>query len=256
MNSNETSLAKAGVSERYERQVRFERIGLEGQNRLREARVAVMGCGALGSGVAHNLVRAGVGFIRIVDRDLLEWSNLHRQLLYTEEDVSQRLPKATAAASHLKEINSEVQVESIVAEISRENVEDFVVGVDIVADGLDNIPTRFMVNEACVGVGIPWVYGAAVAAEGASMSIIPEKGPCLRCLMESLPPDGVVKTCDDVGVINPLTSLVSAIESCEVMKILLGAPPNTDLLRLNVWDLTFRRSRVKRRSDCPVCGRL
>ncbi len=248
--------AEAGILERYDRQMRFERIGLEGQNRLKEGRVAVMGCGALGSGIAHNLVRAGVGFVRVVDRDSLEWSNLHRQLLYTEADVKQRLPKATAAARHLQEINSGVEVQSIVTEITRENVEDLIAGVDVVADGLDNIPTRFMVNDACVGVGIPWVYGAAVAAEGASMTIIPGKGPCLRCLMESLPPDGVVKTCDDVGVINPLTSLVSAIESCEVMKRLLGEPANTDLLRLNVWEPVFRKSRVRRRSDCPVCGRL
>lgn len=243
--------------ERYDRQMRFAQIGETGQRRLLGGRVAVVGCGALGSGTAHNLARAGVGSLRLIDRDNLETSNLHRQVLYVETDVRERKAKAAAAAERLREINSEIEIEPIVTELNAENVADLIHGVDVVADGLDNMASRFLLNEACVRAGIPYVYAGAVAAAGMSMTILPGRGPCLRCLIEELPPPGSVKTCNDVGVINPLTSMVSAIVSCEVMKLLTGqGKPNTGLLRFDVWELTWRRSVVKRREGCPVCGSM
>jgi len=241
--------------DRYDRQMRFAPIGRDGQARLCRGFVVILGCGALGSGVAHNLARAGVGRLRIVDRDILDITNLHRQVLYTEEDVRQRLPKAVATAKHLEEINSGVVVEPIVAEVNGANVLQLIEGADVVADGMDNMAARFVINDACVKLGIPYVYGGAVAAGGMTMTVLPGRGPCFRCLVEDLPPPGTVKTCADVGVINPLTSMVSAIESGEVMKILVGrGEPNTCLLRFDVWDLSFHRSRVRRRPDCPACG--
>jgi molybdopterin-synthase adenylyltransferase len=241
--------------ERYDRQMRFAPIGREGQEELRESRVVILGCGALGSGIAQNLARAGIGHLRIVDRDLLEMSNLHRQMLYTEKDVENRSPKAIAAAERLREINSEIEVDPIVTEITPETVLALVADADVVADGTDNMETRFVINDACVKSGVPWVYGGAIAASGMTMTILPGEGPCFRCFIDEIPPAGAVQTCVDSGVINPLTSLVSALESAEVMKILVGAgTPNTQLLRFNVWDGGFHYSHVARRKDCPACG--
>jgi len=241
--------------ERYDRQMRFAPIGEDGQARLRKGSVVIMGCGALGSGVAHNLARAGVGRLRIVDRDVLDITNLHRQVLYTEDDVRRRLPKAVATAERLREINSGVSVEPIVAEVNGDNVLELIDAADVVADGMDNMAARFVINDACVKLGVPYVYGGAVAADGMTLTVLPGRGPCFRCLVEEPPPPGSVKTCAEIGVINPLTSMVSAIESAEVMKLLVGrGTPNTELVRFNVWDLTFRRTRVARRPDCPACG--
>ena len=241
--------------ERYSRQTRFVKIGAEGQEKLRNGFVTIVGCGALGSGIAHNLARAGVGRLRIVDRDCLEMSNLARQMLFEEEDVRRRLPKAVAAANRLRRINSEVQVEPILAEVTGSNVLGLIEGSHVVADGSDNMKLRFVLNDACVKTGVPWVYGGALASRGMSMTILPGRGPCLRCVVEELPPPGAILTASEAGVLNTLTATVSAIQSNEVLKLLLGlGPANTALLRFDIWTLDFQRSEVKRRADCPTCG--
>ena len=248
-------MSQAGSETRYDRQMRFEPIGEEGQARLREGCVVIMGCGAVGSGIAHNLARAGVGRLRLVDGDRVEWSNLPRQTLFSEADARRGVPKAAAAAQRLREMNSEVVVEALVTEVDSRNAVELVAGADATADGLDNMEARLVVNDACVRSRVPWVYGGAVASQGMTMTIVPGEGPCLRCLVEDLPPRGAVATCNELGVINPGPGVVSALESCEVMKLLTGrGRPNTGLLRFDVWEVRFRQSVVARRSDCPACG--
>ena len=239
---------------RYSRQARFAALGAEGQRRLHQSRVLVMGCGALGSGIAHILCRAGVGKLRIVDRDTLQLHNLPRQVLYDEADARAGLPKAIAAARRLKAVNSETEIEPVVMEVTAENIGPLLDGVDAVADGSDNMKLRFVVNEACVERRIPWVYGGAVASSGMSMTIRPGKGPCLRCVLEEQPAAGTIPTCEQLGVLNTLTAMVSAIESNEVIKLLSGrGKPNPDLLRFDIWELSFVRSAIRRRPDCQVC---
>lgn len=241
---------------RYSRQERFAEIGAEGQEKLREARVAVLGCGALGSGIAQSLGRAGVGFLRIVDRDLLEWSNLARQVLFEEEDVRQHAPKAVAAVRRLQKINSEIVVEPVIAEISKGNILSLIEDVDVVADGSDNMELRFLVNEACLKLNKPWVYGGALGSRGMTMTIRPGVTPCLRCVMEELPPAGTLLTCNEAGVLNTLTGMVSSIQANEVIKLLTGSPDvNETLLRFDIWTLEFQKSRIARRADCPACVR-
>ncbi len=243
------------IHERYSRQALFAPLGPEGQRRLLASSAVVMGCGALGSGAAHHLARAGVGRLRLIDRDRIEWSNLARQELYREEDVRNSLFKAEAAAAMIQEINSDVRVQPIVSDVDETNIDDLLSDADVVVDGADNMEMRFIVNAACVRHRIPWVYGGAVAATGMTMTILPGRSACLQCVIDELPPPGAVKTANDVGVLNTLTGIVSAIESNEAIKILAGAgAPNADLLRIDVWNLTFKKSRVHRRPDCPVCG--
>ena len=240
---------------RYSRQSRFAPLGAEGQRRLHQSRVVVMGCGALGSGIAHILCRAGVGRLRIVDRDILQLHNLPRKALYDEADVRDRLPKAVAAARRLKAINSETEIEPIITEVTAANILPLLDGADAVADGSDNMALRFLLNDACVKRGVPWVYGGAVASSGMTMTIRPGVGPCLRCVIEELPGPCAIQTCEQLGVLNTLTTIVSAIESNEIIKLLSGrGEPNPDLLRFDVWDLSFARSAVRRRPDCPACG--
>jgi len=242
-------------NERYSRQMRFAPIGPAGQERLRNGFVAVLGCGALGSGIVQNLGRAGVGRLRIVDRDVLQMSNLARQVLFEEEDARRRLPKAVVAAERIRRVNSEIQAESVVADISPANVMQLIAGAQVVADGTDNMQARFLINDACVKAGIPWVYGGALASSGMTMTILPGRSACLRCVLEELPGAGVVKTCAEAGVLNTLTGMVSAIQSNEILKLLIGGgEPNAALLRFDIWTLQFNRSIVKRRADCPACG--
>jgi len=235
--------------------MRFAPIGEAGQEKLRAGRVTLLGCGALGSGVAQCLARAGVGSLRIVDRDFLEWSNLARQVLFEEEDVRHHTPKAVAAANRLRRINSEVQVEPVVADITSRNILSLIEDADVVADGSDNMELRFLINDACLKSGKPWVYGGAVAASGMSMTVRPRVSACLRCVLEELPSTEALPTCNDVGVLNTLTGIISCVQSNEVIKLLTGTgQPNDALLRVDVWSLKFEFSRVFRRTDCPACG--
>jgi len=245
------------VDERYVRQVQFPPIGPEGQRRLLGSTAVLIGCGALGSTIADGLVRAGVGRLVIVDRDFVELNNLQRQMLFDEEDVLQQLPKAVAAARHLQKINSTVAVEPIVTDVHAGNVQDLIRGADVVLDGTDNFETRYLINDACVAAGIPWVYGGVVAASGMSMTILPGQSACLRCVFREPPPPGSLPTCDVAGIISPIVRIIGGVEVSEALKILTGSGrPNRGLLSVEVWDLSFEVVELGGPSpDCPTCGR-
>lgn len=240
--------------DRYSRQIIFPGIGQQGQKKLAESQVVVIGCGALGCFSASSLVRAGVGRIRIVDRDFIEYHNLQRQILFDEEDVKNQLPKAIAAEQHLKKINSSVDIQGIVADVNYANIEKFIAGADVVLDGLDNLETRYLINDACLKHDIRWVYGGAIASRGMTMNIIPGQSPCLRCVSPNIPSQGTILTCDTGGVINPAVFMVASLQSVETLKMLVGAEDiNRDIIYLDVWKGTFNRFQASRDPDCPAC---
>jgi len=246
------------MNERYSRQILFDPIGREGQERLLASRVLVVGCGALGTAHAEALARAGVGRLRLVDRDFIEPSNLQRQTMFTERDARERLPKAVACARHLKEINSEVEVEAEVSDVNRTNVERLLQDCDLVLDGTDNFSTRYLVNDACVKHKVNWIYGAAVSSYGVTMTVRPHTTPCLRCVFEEAPEAGSAPTCDTSGVIMPIISMVSAVQVTEALKLLTGHAESlhNSLMQLDVWRNEWRRIRLAEpNEDCPVCAK-
>src|SRR3972149_3516144 len=208
--------------DRYIRQIRFQPLGEEGQRRLAASRALICGCGALGSVIANTLVRAGVGKVRIVDRDFVELSNLARQALFDEADAVAGLPKAVAAAEKLRGVKSGGGIEPVVADVNHENIERLCDGVDVILDGTDNFETRFLLNDAAVKLGLPWIYGGCVGAEGQTMTILPGETPCLRCLMEKCPVPGSTPTCDTAGILGPIVGVIASIEAMEAIKILSG----------------------------------
>ncbi|HZK48596.1 MAG TPA: ThiF family adenylyltransferase [Thermoleophilia bacterium] len=241
---------------RYQRQMLFAPFGAQGQEKLASARVGLVGCGALGSVIANHLVRAGVGYVRLVDRDFLELNNLQRQMLFTESDVRERIPKAEAAAGHLREINSDVTVDPVVADINPFSIVEFGDGLDLLVDGTDNFTTRFLINDYCVSRGIPWVYGGVIMASGMTMTLVPGEGHCLRCVFPELPPPGSAPTCDTVGVLNTAVAVVASLEANEVFKLILDpGSRNKGLLTVDLWNLAFETVEVKRDPECPACGR-
>src|ERR1051326_1414666 len=243
--------------ERYGRQILFEGIGEEGQRRIRGARTLVVGCGALGSAQVEMLARAGVGRLRVVDRDFVEESNLQRQTMFTEADARERVPKAVAAARRVAEINSDVECAGEVADVSASNVERLVEGCDLVLDGTDNFSTRFLLNDACVKHGVAWVYGAAVGSYGVTLTIRPGVTPCLRCVFPEEPAAGTAPTCDTAGVIMPVISIVAAVQASEALKLLTGDVESLHggLMQCDVWRNEWRRiSAGVRASDCPACA--
>jgi adenylyltransferase/sulfurtransferase len=243
--------------ERYKRQITFDGVGEEGQRKLAVSRVCVVGVGALGTIVANSLCRSGVGFLRLVDRDYVEETNLQRQILFTERDVSESLPKAIAAADHLSKINSSVTIEPIVDDVNASNIERFIEGADLVIDGSDNFETRFLINEACDKHKIKWIYGGVVASGGATMNILQEPTtPCFRCFMPEMPEAGAYPTCNTVGVINPITNIIASYETAEAMKILIGAEEvSRRYLAIDVWENYAEYIEVEKNPDCPVCVR-
>lgn len=241
---------------RYRKQILLDGIGLEGQKRLLRARVGIVGLGALGSALLEILVRAGVGFIRAIDRDIVELDNLQRQHLFTTRHAEEGVPKAIAAAEAARAINPEVTVEPQVADLVPENAETLLSGLDLIADGTDNLETRFLINDFAVKHGIPWVYTAAVGESGMIMPILPGQGPCLRCLLPGKPDPGRLETCDIAGVLGSTTTLMAALEAHFILKFLAGETPTPVgwTLRAELADFDFRRYRVSRRPDCPACG--
>ncbi|MGB9626331.1 MAG: ThiF family adenylyltransferase, partial [Phycisphaerae bacterium] len=223
--------------ERYSRQILFEPIGEAGQRRLLASRVTIIGCGALGTAMANAMVRAGVGFVRIVDRDYIELNNLARQSLFDEQDIAENLPKAEAARRKLARINSQVAVEAVVADANRHTIETFADGADLLLDGTDNFETRFLINDTAVKHGIPWIYGACVAATGLAMPILPRVSPCLRCVFEQAPPPEMTPTCDTVGVLGPLVTMVASHQAMEALKILTGRldAVNRRMVHFDAW---------------------
>lgn len=243
---------------RYSRQERFAPIGIAGQARLSHARVAIIGCGALGTAIAEQLCRAGVGFLRLIDRDFVEWSNLQRQSLFSEDDARSSAPKAVAAAERLRAINSTCVIEPLVEDLRAANAERLLAGVDLVLDGCDNFPTRHLVNEVCCKQGTPWIYGACVGSYGLSVAILPGQTPCLRCLQDELPGAGETPTCDTAGIIPPAVQMVAAWQVAEALKLLTGdlAAVRRELWASDLWRGTFQRLRLDqwRQPGCAVCG--
>ena len=245
------------MNERYSRQILFDGIGAEGQRRLRDARAVIIGCGALGTAQAEALARAGVGRLRIVDRDFVEASNLQRQTLFTETDAAERWPKSVACASHLALINSEVETEAVVADVNHTNVERLIEGCEVVLDGTDNFATRYLINDACVKHRVSWIYGAAVASYGVTMTVRPHETPCLRCVFEEAPPAGSAETCDTSGVIMPIISIVAAVQVSEALKLLTGQTErlHRSLMQFDVWSNEWRRIALKEPlPECPTCA--
>jgi adenylyltransferase/sulfurtransferase len=243
---------------RYDRQARFAPLGETGQQQLAEGRALVCGCGALGSVIAETLVRAGVGFVRIVDRDFLELNNLQRQVLYDEQDVADGLPKAIAAANKLRRINSEIVIEPVVADVACQNIASLAGDVDVVVDGTDNFATRFLLNDFAVKHGKPWIYGGCIGAEGQTMTILPGETPCLACFMAEAPPPGTTPTCDTAGILAPIVNVIASIEACEALKILSGRRQaiSRRLAIVDLWDNHVRYldlSRLRDSGDCRVC---
>jgi molybdopterin-synthase adenylyltransferase len=244
--------------ERYSRQVRFPPLGEAGQRALLRSRVTLCGCGALGTVLANHLARAGVGSIRIADRDFIETHNLQRQVLFDEDDVAQNLPKAEAAARKIRSINSTIKVEPVVTDIDHTNIIDLVGDADLILDGTDNFETRYLINDAAVKLGKPWVFGGVIGSEGQTMTIIPGKTPCLRCLIETAPPPGMTPTCETAGVLGPAVAVIASFEAIEAIKLLTGAwdTLNADLIMVDIWDWTFRQLKVSGllgKVNCVCC---
>jgi len=240
------------TEDRYSRQILLREIGLEGQKKIGDSTTVVVGCGALGTHAASLLVRAGVGRTVVVDPDNIEISNLHRQTLFCETDVGER--KAEAAKRRLREINSEVEVEGLVDRIIPENAERILKEANVVVDATDNMDARFVVNDACVKLGIPWVYGGAVGTAG-MVFVTTSDGPCLRCIFPKLPPKGELPTCDTVGIVNSLPSIIASMEVTEALKIILGEKPISELMVVEVWSGDIQKIRVRKNPECTTCAK-
>ena len=240
--------------DRYSRQTLFTGIGEEGQRKLSNSYVVIIGCGALGTILATSLVRAGTGKVRIIDRDFIEYHNLQRQVLFDEDDIRNQLPKAIAAERHLKKVNSSVDIEGIVTDLNFTNAESLISGADLILDGLDNLETRFLINDVSMEHEIPWVYGSAIASLGMTMTIIPGITPCLRCIFAGPLDEGTILTCDSAGVINTAPFIIGSLQVAEALKILVGAEEiNRDLVIIDVWQGTFDRLKISACQGCPAC---
>jgi adenylyltransferase/sulfurtransferase len=241
--------------ERYSRQILFGGIGAAGQQRLLDARVAVVGCGALGSFQAGALARAGVGFLRIIDRDYVELSNLQRQWLFDQCDVEQGLPKAIAAARKIAAINSDIEVEPAVADLTPSNIDDLLGDVNLILDGTDNFETRYLINDYAVSRRLPWIYGAAVGSYGITMPVLPGSTACLRCIYPE-PPGGAQPTCETSGVLGPITALIASLQVSEAFKLLCGAEVSRKITTVDVWSGEIRQvAQPPPDERCPACGR-
>ena len=241
--------------EKYSRQTLFAPIGPEGQERLLASSAVIVGCGAIGAAASAMLVRAGLGRLRVLDRDFVEPSNLQRQMLFDEADARDALPKAVAAERKLRAMNSSVSVEGIVADLDSRNAAELLAGFDLILDGTDNFETRFLVNDFAVSAGQPWIYAAAVASYGLTMVIRPGQTPCLGCLLESEAARGLEETCDTVGVLGPIVNLIASLEVAEALKFLTGreAALHGRLISCDVWSGHFQSVRVPRNPNCRAC---
>jgi len=242
-------------SERYSRQILFPPIGAEGQKKLAATRVAIVGCGATGSALSSLLARAGVGYLRLIDRDYVEPSNLQRQVLFDEADAAESLPKAIAAARKMSGFNSEIAVAPHADDLTPANAEELLSGVDIILDGTDNFETRYLINDYAVSAGIPWVYAAAVGSYGVTMTVLPGETACLACIFPDLP-RGLVETCDTSGILNSAVNVVASIAATEAMKLAIGARDklHRTLLSYDVWTNEHATiTAAQPRADCRAC---
>ncbi len=246
--------------DRYSRQTRFYGVGEAGQRKLLQSRVTLCGCGALGTVLANHLVRAGVGHVRIIDRDFIETSNLQRQVLFDEKDIADNLPKAEAAARKLRQINSTITIEPVVTDIDRTNVLELCKDADVILDGTDNFEVRYLVNDVAVKLGKPWVYGGSIGSHGQTMTILPGQTPCLRCVFEAAPAPGEAGTCETAGVLGPVVTIIASLQATECFKILTGNVEqiNRELIYIDVWENLTRRIKIAPllgKVDCPCCQR-
>ncbi|SET02274.1 adenylyltransferase and sulfurtransferase [Oceanobacillus limi] len=244
------------VNDRYSRQVLFRPIGKQGQEKIQQKHVLILGCGALGTANAEALVRAGVGKLTIIDRDYVESSNLQRQQLFSEYDANERMPKAIAAQNRLREINSDVEVEAHVFDASANALSPLLHNVDLVIDATDNFDIRFVMNDLFQKHHIPWIYGSCVGSTGMSYTILPEQTPCLYCLLNAVPVSGA--TCDSVGIISPAVQMVVAHQTVEAMKLLVedDAALRSKLVTFDLWNNYYQTIHVERakKENCPSCG--
>jgi molybdopterin/thiamine biosynthesis adenylyltransferase len=250
---------KEKFEERYSRQILFHGIGAEGQRRLAARRAAIVGCGATGSVLASLLARAGVGTLRIIDRDYVEASNLQRQALFEEKDAAESLPKAIAAARKIAAFNSEIEVEPRVEDLVPENINVLLEGMDVILDGTDNFETRYLVNDYAVKNSIPWIYAAAVGSYGVTLNVLPGKTACLACIFPDTP-GGMVETCETSGILNTAVTLVASIAATEAVKLLVGDAA-AEQLRKTLWSFDVWRNEnaeiaaAHPRPDCQTCGK-
>ncbi len=242
---------------RYSRQSRFAPLGEDGQRRIGKSTVAIVGLGALGSVQADLLARAGVGRLRLIDRDFVEISNLQRQTLYDEADAAEALPKAVAAARRLARVNSQIQMEPVVGDLSPRSIEETLEGVDLIVDATDNFETRYLINDFAVRESIPWIYGAAVASYGVKLAVIPGSTACFRCVYPESP-RGAQPTCETEGVLGPVTAAVAALQAGDALKILAGHKDSViaRMTTVDVWTGQIRQTAPPARDpDCPCCAR-
>jgi len=254
--------------DRYRRQSAFGKLGRAGQERLRNSRIAIVGVGALGSVIAERLGRMGIGAIRLIDRDWVEWDNLPRQTLFTEQDARQRLPKAIAAENQLKQINSDVNFDVQVCDLVASNAIELLSGFDLILDGTDNFETRFLINDVSLELGVPWVHGGCIGATGQVMGIIPGVTACFRCLMPDPPPADQMATCDSAGVLGPAVSIVASWQAMEAVKILVGSNSDAtttkkdnrcELITFDMWSNEVRKiflspvRPIDQTTGCPAC---
>jgi adenylyltransferase/sulfurtransferase len=241
--------------ERYSRQIRFAPIGEVGQERIHSASICVVGCGALGSFQTEALARAGIGRLRLIDRDTVDLSNLQRQWLYSEADATDETPKAVAAARRLRDVNRGVEVEPVVADFTPSNAEELVRGCDLILDGTDNFETRYLLNDVSIKLGVPWIYGAAIGSYGVAMSIIPERGPCFACVYPE-PPPGVQPTCDVDGVLASATASVAALQVAMALRMVVGWNDfECRIHTMDVWTGAMKQlSAGERDPQCRACG--
>ncbi|MFH1421773.1 MAG: ThiF family adenylyltransferase [Planctomycetota bacterium] len=240
---------------RYIRQMVFSPIGEKGQKKISKSSAAVVGCGALGGVSANLLARAGVGSLTIIDRDFVEFDNLQRQMLFTEKDAEQHLPKALVVAERLKESNSEIKIGYHIIDLNQRNVEKLLRNHSVIVDATDNLDTRFLINDFCVKNKVPWIYGAALGSTGMVKTILPGKTACLRCFLPSPPPPGSIPTCETGGILNSTTGIVGSLEVSETLKIIVGGTENAgSLIYIDVWSNRFDVVEVNRRENCPACA--
>lgn len=255
--ASDNAFAARGLTaeQRYTRQTLFAGLGRAGQERLIRSRVLIAGCGALGSVLANSLARAGVGYLRLVDRDFVEGNNLQRQVLYDEHDALEGLPKAIAAKQALGRINSLVTVDAHVADITSDSIEPLLDGIDVVLDGSDNFEVRYLLNDACVKAGIPWIYSGVIAAYGVSMTVLPGETACLRCAFPERPLPGTTPTCDTAGILNGIVAAIGGVSSTEALKLLVGSDKLAKgIFWMDLWENLTERIELPRQPDCPACG--
>jgi adenylyltransferase/sulfurtransferase len=241
--------------DRYSKQILFDKIGRIGQEKLMSSKVIIIGCGALGTVIANNLARSGVGYIRLVDRDYIEMTNLQRQVLFDEEDIENNLPKAVAAENKLKKINSDIKIESVIDDVNQRNIVKLCSGMDLIMDGTDNFSTRFLINDVSLKLNIPWIYGGAIGSTGMMRTIIPGETPCFRCIFRTIPPAGSIATCDTAGVLNSITNVIASFQSAEAIKLLTGQ--RNELVKgmryIDVWSGDYEILDIKPDVHCPAC---